>query len=136
MMPINFKLDGSTTNRLENTSWEGVGTGKKDGTNYTMSMNMEFESKTSGYFVMTLIANKKGEKATVFEDVGLPFTYSYDGEKIGAIQPMNPDGSQLGEPPMPPYGFLMNDNGTITVSFYDFKEDVGIEQILFKKVVK
>ena len=99
-------------------------------------MNMEIESGTSGYFVMTLTASKGGSKSTVFEDVGLPFVYSFDGKSIGSIQPMNPDGSQLGDPPMPPYGFLMNDTGTITVSFYDFKEDVGIEQIVFKKVVE
>ncbi len=134
MMPINFKLDGSTTNGLENTSWEGVGTGKKDGTNYTMSMDMEFESKTSGYFVMTLTASKAGSKSTVFEDVGLPFVYSFDGKTIGSIQPMNPDGSQLGEEL--PCGFLVNKDGSIAVSFYDLKEDVGIEQIVFKKVVK
>ena len=134
MMPINFKLDGSTTNGLENTSWEGVGTGKKDGTNYTMSMDMEFESKTSGYFVMTLTASKAGSKSTVFEDVGLPFVYSFDGKTIGSIQPMNPDGSQLGEEL--PCGFLVNKDGSIAVSFYDLKEDVGIEQIVFKKVVE
>jgi TonB family protein len=133
-MPINFKLDGSTTNGLENTSWEGMGTGKKDGTNYTMSMDMEFESKTSGYFVMTLTASKAGSKSTVFEDVGLPFVYSFDGKTIGSIQPMNPDGSQLGEEL--PCGFLVNKDGSIAVSFYDLKEDVGIEQIVFKKVVK
>ena len=135
MLPINFKLwDGEPSKGLDNTKWEGTGTGKKDGSNYTMKMDMEFESKSTGYFVMTLTANKNGEKATVFEDVGLPFTYSFDGKKVGAIQPTNPDGSQLGEEPLLPYGFLKNSDGTITVSFYDLKEDVGIESIVFKKV--
>ena len=133
-LPFNFKLDGSTTNGLENTTWEGVGTGKKDGTNYTMKMNMEIESVTSGYFVMTLTASKGGSKSTVFEDVGLPFVYTFDGKSIGSIQPTNPDGSQLGEEL--PCGFLVNKDGSITVSFYDLKEDVGIEQIVFKKVMK
>ena len=134
MMPIYFKLsDGLPSNGLDNTKWKGTGTGKKDGTNYTMKMDMEFESKSTGYFVMTLIA-KNGENATaVFEDVGLPFIYSFDGKKVGAIQPTNPDGSQLGEEPMAPYGFLVNKDGSITVSFYDFKEDIGIESIVFKK---
>ena len=133
-LPFNFKLDGSTTNGLENTTWEGVGTGKKDGTNYTMKMNMEIESGTSGYFVMTLTASKGGSKSTVFEDVGLPFVYTFDGKSIGSIQPTNPDGSQLGEEL--PCGFLVNKDGSIAVSFYDLKEDVGIEQIVFKKVMK
>ena len=134
MIPIYFKLsDGQPSNGLDNTKWKGTGTGKKDGTNYTMKMDMEFESKIAGYFVMTLI-EKNGENATaVFEDVGLPFTYTYDGKSSGSIQPTNPDGSQLGDEPMAPYGFLMNKNGTITVSFYDFKNDIGVEEIVFKK---
>ena len=99
-----------------------------------MKMNMEIESGTSGYFVMTLTASKGGSKSTVFEDVGLPFVYTFDGKSIGSIQPTNPDGSQLGEEL--PCGFLVNKDGSITVSFYDLKEDVGIEQIVFKKVMK
>ena len=137
MMPINFKLDdGPSSKGLENTLYMGKGTGKKDGTNYTMTMNMEFESKTTGYFVMTLTASKEGNNTTVFEDVGLPFTYTFDGKSSGSIQPTNPDGSQLGEEPMAPYGFLINKDGSIIVNFYDFKKDIGIEQIVFKKVVK
>jgi TonB family protein len=137
MMPINFKLDdGPSSKGLENTLYMGKGTGKKDGTSYTMTMNMEFESKTTGYFVMTLTASKDGSNTTVFENVGLPFTYTFDGKSSGSIQPTNPDSSQLGEEPMAPYGFIVNKKGNITVSFYDLKEDVGIEQILFKKVVK
>lgn len=138
MMPINFKLDdGPSSKGLENTLYMGEGTGKKDGVTYTMKMNMEFESKTTGYFVMTLTSQKKNEIAKVdFEDVGLPFIYTFDGKSSGSIQPTNPDGSQLGDEPMPPYGFLINKDGSITVSFYDFKNDIGIEQIVFKKVVK
>ena len=138
MMPINFKLDdGPSSKGLENTLYMGEGTGKKDGVTYTMKMNMEFESKTTGYFVMTLTSQKKNEIAKVdFEDVGLPFTYTFDGKSSGSIQPTNPDGGQLGDEPMPPYGFLINKDGSITVSFYDFKNDIGIEQIVFKKVVK
>ena len=137
-IPINFKLDdGPSSKGLENTLYMGKGTGKKDGVTYTMKMNMEFESKTTGYFVMTLTSQKKNEIAKVdFEDVGLPFTYTFDGKSSGSIQPTNPDGGQLGDEPMPPYGFLINKDGSITVSFYDFKNDIGIEQIVFKKVVK
>lgn len=137
-IPINFKLaDTPSPKGLENTLYMGKGTGKKDGVTYTMKMNMEFESKTTGYFVMTLTSQKKNEIAKVdFEDVGLPFTYTFDGKSSGSIQPTNPDGGQLGDEPMPPYGFLINKDGSITVSFYDFKNDIGIEQIVFKKVVK
>ena len=64
----------------------------------------------------------------------MPFTYTYDGKSSGSIQPTNPDGSDLGETPTPPYGFIKNSDGTITVNFYDFKEDIGIGEIVFKKV--
>lgn len=138
MLPINFKLDdGPSSKGLENTLYMGEGTGKKDGVTYTMKMNMEFESKTTGYFVMTLTSQKKNEIAKVdFENVGLPFIYTFDGKSSGSIQPTNPDGGQLGDEPMPPYGFLINKDGSIIVNFYDFKKDIGIEQIVFKKVVK
>jgi len=136
-IPIFFKLDNGATSKgsLANSTYKGKGTGTKDGTTYTMEMDMEFESETAGYFIMTLTANKGGSNATVFEDVGLPFNYSFDGKKIGAIQPTNPDGSQLGEETLLPYGFLVDKNGSITVSFYDLKEDIGVEEIVFKKMV-
>ena len=134
-MPFMFKLDGASKNGLGNTTWEGEATGKKDGTNYTMKMDMVIESEKAGYFVMMLTSQKKNEKAQVeFEEVGLPFTYTYDGKSSGSIQPTNPDGSDLGETPTPPYGFIKNSDGTITVNFYDFKEDIGIGEIVFKKV--
>jgi len=138
MMPINFKLwDGQPSKGLDNTKWEGTSEGKKDGVNYTMKMNMEFESKTTGYFVMTLTSQKKKEEPQVeFEDVGLPFTYTYDGKSSGSIQPTNPDGSQLGETPAPPYGFIINKDGTILVNLSDMKDDIGVDKIVFKKVDK
>ena len=138
-MPFVFKLDESAASKsgLANSTYTGTGTGKKDGINYTMKMVMEFESPSTGYFVMTLTSQKKNEKAQVeFEDVGLPFTYTFDGKSSGSIQPTNPDGSQLGEEPMAPYGFIVNKDGSIQVSLYDMKEDIGVEKMVFKKVVK
>ena len=138
MLPIYFKLTGDKANHsgLSNTTYMGKASGTKEGATYTMKMDMVFESEKAGYFVMTLTTNIEGSYAPVFEDVGLPFTYTYDGKLSGSIQPTNPDGSQLGEKPMPPYGFIKNADGTITVNFYDFKEDSGIEEIIFKQVVK
>ena len=134
-IPINFKLDGKASNSgLANSTYKGEATGTQDGATYTMKMDLVFESEKAGYFVMTLTAGKDGSYAPVFEDVGLPFTYTYDGKLSGSIQPTNPDGSQLGEKPTAPYGFLVDKNGTITVNFYDFKEDIGIGEIVFKKV--
>ena len=96
---------------------------------------MEFESNTTGFFVMTLTSQKKNEKPQVeFEDIGLPFTYTFDGKSSGSIQPTNPDGSQLGETAMPPYGFLVNKDGTIQVNLSDMKDDIGVDKIVFKKV--
>ena len=139
MMPLNFKLWDGQENKgsLANTKYEGKNTGTKDGVTYTMKMTMEFESEKTGYFVMTLTSQKKNEKAQVeFEDVGLPFTYTYDGKSTGSIQPMNPDGSQLGETPTPPYGFINNKDGSILVNLYDMKDEIGVSEMVFKKVVK
>jgi len=139
MMPINFKLwDGQESKgSLANTKYEGLNTGTKDGVTYTMKMTMEFESTTTGYFVMTLSSQKKNEKPQVeFEDIGLPFTYTFDGKTSGSIQPRNPDGSQLGETAMPPYGFIINKDGTILVNLSDMKDDIGVSEMVFKKVVK
>ena len=138
-IPLNFKLWDGKENKgsLANTKYEGKNTGIKDGVTYTMKMTMEFESEKTGYFVMTLTSQKKNEKAQVeFEDVGLPFTYTYDGKLSGSIQPTNPDGSQLGETPAPPYSFIINKDGTILVNLYDMKEDIGVAEMVFKKVVK
>jgi TonB family protein len=138
-MPFVFKLDESATsmNGLVNNLYTGKATGTKDGVTYTMKMNMEFESNSTGYFVMTLTSQKKkGETQVEFQDVGLPFTYTFDGKSSGSIQPTNPDGSQLGEEPMAPYGFIVNKDGSIQISFYDLKEDIGVEKMVFKKVVK
>ena len=136
-IPIHFKLwDGQEhEGTLANTKYTGKATGTKNGVTYTMSMTMEFESDKTGYFVMTLTSQKKNSKPVVeYEDIGLPFTYTYDGKSLGSIQPMNPDGSQLGEKPMSPYGFICNPKGSINVNFYDFKDDIGIEDIIFKKM--
>lgn len=133
-LPLNFKLDeGVKGNGLEGTSWEGTGKGTKDKVNYTMHMTMEIESATAGYFVMTLTSEKKGKSEVVFEDVGLPFTYTYDGKSMGSINPTNPDGSSMTEEAMPPYGFTVDKNGNMIVNFYDFKDDAGIEKITFRK---
>ena len=68
--------------------------------------------------------------------MGLPFTYIFDGKSLGSIQPTNPDGSQLGETPAPPCGFIINKDGTILVNLYDMKDDIGVDKIVFKKVDK
>ena len=139
-IPINFKLDNpqkDNLKHLEGTLYKGIGTGKKGDVTNTMAMQMVFDTEDSGYFIMTLSSQKKnGKKNTEFEDVFLQFQYAFDGKSIGSIQPKNMDGGELGDEPMPPYGFLINKDGSITVNFYDFKEDVGIEQIVFKKDVK
>ena len=136
-LPLNFKLDDGESakkgNGLQGTTWEGTGKGTKDKTNYTANMTMEIESATSGYFVMTVKAEKKGKTEVVFEDVGVPFTYTFDGKSMGSINPTNPDGSSMTEEPMPPYGFSIDSKGNMTVNFYDLKEDVGIEKVVFQK---
>ena len=135
-LPLNFKLDDGNSakkNGLEGTSWEGTGKGTKDKVNYTMHMTMEIESANAGYFVMTLKGEEKGQTTVVFEDVGLPFTYTFDGKSMGSINPHNPDGSAMTLENEPPYGFAIDANGDMIVNFFDFKEDIGVEKITFKK---
>ena len=134
MLPVNFKLDDNVKNKgLAGTTWEGTGKGTKDKVNYTMQMTMEIESPTAGYFVMALTSQKeKGKPVVEFEDVGLPFTYTYDGKSMGSINPTNPDGSAMTVEPQPPYGFTIDDKGNMIVNFYDMK-DIGVEKIVFSK---
>lgn len=140
-MPFNFKLTGNenTLTALSGTKWEGHGEGMgndtAEGMKFVMDMTMEFYNNNDGLFVMKLTTQDKDGKTpaqTVFEDVGLDFTYSYDGKSAGSIQPKNTDGSTLGGEDQQPYSFVMKD-GKIIVSFYDFKEDIGIETITFVK---
>ncbi len=135
-LPIVFKLnDESTMTALSGTKWEGTGTGidEVEGTKFVMSMTMDFYNDNDGLFVMKLTAQPKDTPVaqTVFENVALDFTYSFDGKSAGSIQPKNPDGSDLGEA-QPPYGFVVKEK-SIVVNFYDFKNDCGIEEITFVK---
>jgi TonB family protein len=128
-LPIVFKLTGETTmTTLSGTHWTGIGSGIQDGTKFVMEMTMDFYQDNDGLFVMKLTA----DKSVVFENVGLDFTYSFDGKSAGSIQPKNTDGSTLGGEDQQPYSFVMQD-GKIIVSFYDLKDDCGIEKITFVK---
>ena len=136
-MPFKFQLTGNenTLTALSGTNWIGTGVGYLEGMKFTMDMTMDFYNNNDGLFVMKLTSQDKEGKLpaqTVFEDVGLDFTYSFDGKSAGSIQPKNPDGSTLGGEEQQPYSFVMQD-GKIIVNFYDFKEDIGIEKITFNK---
>ena len=132
-LPVVFKLNGETkTTVLSGTHWAGIGSGIQDGTKFVMEMTMDFYQDNDGLFVMKLTADENGQKSVVFEDVGLDFKYTFDGKSSGSIQPKNTDGSDLGEEPQAPYGFVMKGN-EIIVNFYDFKNDIGIEEITFVK---
>ncbi len=137
VLPFKFQLTGNenTMTALSGTHWMGTGIGYKDGSKFVMDMTMDFYNNNDGLFVMKLIAqDQEGKSApqTVFENVGLDFTYSYDGKSAGSIQPKNTDGSTLGGEDQQPYSFVIQD-GNIIVAFYDFKEDIGIEKITFVK---
>ena len=136
-MPFKFQLTGNenTLTALSGTKWIGTGVGYLEGMKFTMDMTMDFYNNNDGLFVMKLTSQDKEGKIpaqTVFEDVGLDFTYSFDGKSAGSIQPKNPDGSTLGGEDQQPYSFVKNGD-EITVYFYDFKEDTGIENITFVK---
>ncbi|MBO4574549.1 MAG: TonB family protein [Bacteroidales bacterium] len=140
-MPFKFQLTGNENNMtaLSGTKWEGRGEGigndTAEGMKFVMDMTMDFYNNNDGLFVMKLMAQDQDGKTTpqtVFENVGLDFTYSFDGKSAGSIQPKNTDGSTLGGEEQQPYSFVMQD-GKIIVNFYDFKDDCGIEKITFKK---
>ena len=140
-MPFKFQLTGNENNMtaLSGTKWEGRGEGigndTAEGMKFVMDMTMDFYNNNDGLFVMKLTTQDKDGKTsaqTVFENVGLDFTYSFDGKSAGSIQPKNPDGSTLGGEEQQPYSFVMQD-GKIIVNFYDFKDDCGIEKITFVK---
>ena len=140
-MPFKFQLTGNenTMTALSGTKWEGRGEGigndTAEGMKFVMDMTMDFYNNNDGLFVMKLMAQDQDGKTTpqtVFENVGLDFTYSYDGKSAGSIQPKNTDGSTLGGEEQQPYSFVMKD-GKIIVNFYDFKDDCGIEKITFVK---
>ena len=120
---------------LSGTNWIGTGVGYLEGMKFTMDMTMDFYNNNDGLFVMKLASQDKEGKTppqVAFENVGLDFTYSFDGKSAGSIQPKNTDGSTLGGEEQQPYSFVMQD-GKIIVSFYDFKDDIGIEKITFVK---
>ena len=136
-MPFKFQLTGNenTMTALSGTHWMGTGIGYQDGSKFVMDMTMDFYNDNDGLFVMKLVAQDQEGKTTpqtVFENVALDFTYSFDGKSAGSIQPKNTDGSTLGGEDQQPYSFVMQD-GKIIVSFYDFKDDCGIEKITFVK---
>ena len=136
-MPFNFKINGTenTLTALSGTHWMGTGIGYQEGMKFVMDMTMDFYNNNDGLFVMKLMTQDKDGKMTpqtVFENVGLDFTYSFDGKSAGSIQPKNTDGSTLGGEDQQPYSFVMQD-GKIIVSFYDLKDDCGIEKITFVK---
>lgn len=137
VLPFNFKLSGNenTMTALSGTHWMGTGIGYQEGMKFVMDMIMDFYNNNDGLFVMNLMTQDKDGKMTpqtVFENVGLDFTYSFDGKSAGSIQPKNTDGSTLGGEDQQPYSFVMQD-GKIIVSFYDLKDDCGIETITFVK---
>lgn len=137
VLPFNFKLSGNenTMTALSGTHWMGTGIGYQEGMKFVMDMTMDFYNNNDGLFVMNLMTQDKDGKMTphtVFDNVGLDFTYSFDGKSAGSIQPKNTDGSTLGGEDQQPYSFVMQD-GKIIVSFYDLKDDCGIEKITFVK---
>jgi TonB family protein len=136
MLPINFKLGDGTPSKgpLMGTTWTGTATGKKGKVTYELSWTINFTDGHDGIIMMTLWSKeKKGEKKVEFDDVPLPFEYTYDGKSTGSINPVNPDNSPMSEPPIPPYGFVINPENTMHINLFDSKEDFGIGEIVVKK---
>jgi TonB family protein len=136
ILPINFKLGDGTPSKgpLMGTTWTGTATGKKGKVTYEMSWTINFTDGHDGMIMMTLWSKeKKGEKKVEFDDVPLPFEYTYDGKSTGSINPVNPDNSPMSETPIPPYGFVINPENTMRINVFDSKEDFGIGEIVVKK---
>ena len=136
MLPINFKLSDGTPSKgpLMGTTWTGTATSKKGKVTYELSWTINFTDGHDGIIMMTLWSKeKKGEKKVEFDDVPLPFEYTYDGKSTGSINPVNPDNSPMSETPIPPYGFVINPDNTMHINVFDSKEDFGIGEIVVKK---
>ena len=136
MLPINFKLSDGTPTKgpLMGTTWTGTGTGKKGNVTYEMSWTINFTDGRDGLIMMTLWSKeKKGEKKVEFDDVPLPFEYTYDGKSTGSINPVNPDNTPMGGDQIPPYGFVISPDNTMRINLFDMKEEVGIGEIVLKK---
>ena len=136
MLPINFKLGDGTPSKgpLMGTTWTGTATGKKGKVTYELSWTINFTDGHDGIIMMTLWSKeKKGEKKVEFDDVPLPFEYTYDGKSTGSINPVNPDNSPMSETPISPYGFVINPDNTMRINVFDSKEDFGIGEIVVKK---
>ena len=136
LLPINFKLGDETPSKgpLMGTTWTGTGTGKKGKVTYEMSWTINFTDGRDGLIMMTLWSKeKKGEKKVEFDDVPLPFEYTYDGKSTGSINPVNPDNTPMGGDQIPPYGFVISPDNTMRINLFDMKEEVGIGEIVLKK---
>ena len=135
MMPFFFKLEESKTNSnsLVGTTWEGTGTGTKDGVTYTWHSVLQFNSENEGLLIEKLVSQKKNEKPVVeFENVAMDFEYAFDGKKTGAITPKNGDGTYMDE--QPPEGFILSDDGkTLVLNFYTATDDTGIKFVTYTR---
>ena len=136
MLPINFILGNEMPVKgpLMGTTWTGTGTGKKGKVTYEMSWTIDFTDGRDGMIMMTLWSQEKnGKKKVEFDDVPLPFEYTYDGKSTGSINPVNPDNTPMGEDQIPPYGFVISPDNTMRVNLFDMKEEFGIGEMVFKK---
>jgi TonB family protein len=135
MMPFFFKLEESKTNSnsLVGTTWEGTGTGTKDGVTYTWHSVLQFNSENEGLLIEKLVSQKKNEKPVVeFENVAMDFEYAFDGKKTGAITPKNGDGTYMDE--LPPEGFILHEDGkTLVLNFYTATDDTGIKFVTYTR---
>ena len=99
-----------------------------------MSWSIDFTDGRDGMIMMTLWSQEKnGKKKVEFDDVPLPFEYTYDGKSTGSINPVNPDNTPMGEDQIPPYGFVISPDNTMRVNLFDMKEEFGIGEMVFKK---
>jgi TonB family protein len=135
MMPFFFKLEESkqNSNSLVGTTWEGTGTGTKDGVTYTWHSVLQFNSENEGLLIEKLVSQKKNEKPVVeFENVAMDFEYAFDGKKTGAITPKNGDGTYMDE--LPPEGFILHEDGkTLVLNFYTATDDTGIKFVTYTR---
>ena len=136
MLPINFILGNEMPPKgpLMGTTWIGTGTGKKGNVTYEMDWTVDFTDGRDGLIMMTLWSKEKnGDKKSEFDDVPLPFEYTYDGKSTGSINPVNPDNTPMGEDQIPPYGFVISSDNTMRINLFDMKEEFGIGEIVLKK---
>lgn len=108
---------------LAGASWAGSTTFTQEGETYRFDAELKFLTANKGVLIEALSTASE----TLFDDVAMDFSYTFDGIK-GAITPLNHDGTVMGDPNTPPDAFEILPDGTLRY-YLDLSDDSGIDHV-------